>query len=490
MVFVATEDILGDPNLTIECLNRVFKREEEQRPNGLPDTLYLELDNCFRENKNTFTFAFLVWIIERGVFKEIFVSFLPVGHTHFDPDQFASRISVAVNHVDVTTIQQYVKILRKCYTDKASDEQIQVTVIEDVLDHRALFNPTLESTFPKASARCDMLRGVGTKSFPNATSSWFMGQTTPLHWWLRLDLEHHVIIQSRHTVDVSQWSNVQYIWNTQAPRPDGRVVVGKTSGLLPTDLQVAPSRGLTATRRVELAKSIEKIRPRMKKADEWQELVNLLKRVGDQRKRRTCPDAALFQFSGDMFTLHTEPDDAEEAAPVVVEVRQTSMWPNLSTQNAARSLRQVLGFSANNLVVGQYVAYMGRYTDDIDEDLKQECWVGEIRSLAHNTDDNNNTVEIRRWHTNNLKNMSCDTNPTYRVWQQQRGQPALEWIEPQRILFQFADLTKHKRVQQKYRNSILAALQLFKLNYQQPSDPTTIGSRAEPRKRRRDDNEN
>ena len=90
MVFVATEDILGDPNLTIECLNRVFKREEQQRPNGLPETLYLELDNCFRENKNTFTFAFLVWIIERGVFKEIFVSFLPVGHTHFD------RISLPV----------------------------------------------------------------------------------------------------------------------------------------------------------------------------------------------------------------------------------------------------------------------------------------------------------------------------------------------------------------------------------------------------------
>ena len=113
MVFVATEDILGDPNLTIECLNRVFKREEEQRPNGLPETLYLELDNCFRENKNTFTFAFLVWIIERGVFKEIFVSFLPVGHTHFDPDQFASCISVAVKDIDVTTIQQYVKMLRK-----------------------------------------------------------------------------------------------------------------------------------------------------------------------------------------------------------------------------------------------------------------------------------------------------------------------------------------------------------------------------------------
>ena len=98
MVFVANEDILGDPKLTIECLNRVFKREEEQRPNGLPETLYLELDNCFRENKNTFTFAFLVWIIERGVFKEIFVSFLPVD-THI-----SIRISLPVVSASPSTM--------------------------------------------------------------------------------------------------------------------------------------------------------------------------------------------------------------------------------------------------------------------------------------------------------------------------------------------------------------------------------------------------
>jgi hypothetical protein len=92
------EDITGDPNLTIECLNRIFKREEEQREYGLPETLYLQLDNCFRENKNTYVFVYLVWLIERSVFKQIFVSFLPVGHTHFDAHQLASRTSVAVKN--------------------------------------------------------------------------------------------------------------------------------------------------------------------------------------------------------------------------------------------------------------------------------------------------------------------------------------------------------------------------------------------------------
>ena len=410
MVFVATEDILGDPNLTIECLNRIFKREEEQRPNGLPETLYLELDNCFRENKNTYTFAYLVWLIERGVFKEIFVSFLPVGHTHFDPDQFASRISVAVHDIDVTTIEQYVNILRNCYTVKAAStvEPIQVTVIEDVLDHRALFNPTLDSKFPKATARCDALRGVGTKSLPNAASSWFMGPTTPLHWRLRLDLEHQVIIQSKHTVDDPNWSNIQHIWNTQAPRPEGREVVGKTSGLLPTDLQLAPSRSMKATRRVELANMIEKIRSRMTSADAWQKLVNILARIGKSRGRRACPDAVI-QFAGDMcepiFRRRDYPeDDSEEEEEPFIEIPQTSMWPNLTAQNEARSVRGALGYSANNLVVGHFVAYLGEYTDETKEEEKQESWIGAIQRLAHD-DGNANTVEIKRWHTNKLDNM-------------------------------------------------------------------------------------
>lgn len=89
------EYLYGDPNFTIETLYRMIKREEEARDGKLPDTLYLQLDNCIRENKNTYVITFLAWLIERGVFKQIKVSFLPVGHTHFENDQVASRISVA-----------------------------------------------------------------------------------------------------------------------------------------------------------------------------------------------------------------------------------------------------------------------------------------------------------------------------------------------------------------------------------------------------------
>ena len=82
-MFIGHEDIASDPNWVVETLYRTLKKLEEDGP--LPETLYLQLDNCFRENKNTYLMAYLSWLIERGAFKNIFVSFLPTGprtHTH------------------------------------------------------------------------------------------------------------------------------------------------------------------------------------------------------------------------------------------------------------------------------------------------------------------------------------------------------------------------------------------------------------------------
>ena len=240
---------------------------------------------------------------------------------------------------------------------------------------------------------------------------------------------------------------------------------------------------------------IEKIRSRMTSADAWQKLVNILARIGKSRGRRACPDAVI-QFSGDMcepiFRGRGDPEDSEEEEEPVIEIPQTSMWPNLSAQNAARSLRLALGYSANNLVVGQFVAYLGEYTDETKEEEKQESWIGAIQRLAHD-DGNANTVEIKRWHTNKLDNMSSQRNPKYILWPHSTKHPAIEWIDPQRILYQFPKLTdKGNRVHQKYRTQILAAIGCRELDKHQPTDPDTIGLGPEqnaPNKRRRINND-
>ena len=47
----------------------------------LPKKLHIFADNCWRENKNRYVFAFLDWLVELGVFQEVTLNFLIVGHT-------------------------------------------------------------------------------------------------------------------------------------------------------------------------------------------------------------------------------------------------------------------------------------------------------------------------------------------------------------------------------------------------------------------------
>ena len=107
----APENVAHDPNLTIEVLQRTLKRLEEKRGGKLPKTLFLQMDNCTRENKNTAVMAYLSWLVERGVFDKINVSFLPVGHTHNECDQVGSRYSIGVRHTTIGTREAMVEIL-------------------------------------------------------------------------------------------------------------------------------------------------------------------------------------------------------------------------------------------------------------------------------------------------------------------------------------------------------------------------------------------
>ena len=53
----------------------------------LPRRLFLQFDNCTRENKNRFLFPYLQSIVQMSIFDEIILGFSPVGNTHEDIDQ-------------------------------------------------------------------------------------------------------------------------------------------------------------------------------------------------------------------------------------------------------------------------------------------------------------------------------------------------------------------------------------------------------------------
>lgn len=100
LLMTLTEEYETGANHIVQALHVCLNSHE----GDLPDHLYLQLDNCTRENKNRFFFGFLEYLVHHGVFKHIFVGFLPVGHTHEDIDQAFSRTADRLRSNDAITL--------------------------------------------------------------------------------------------------------------------------------------------------------------------------------------------------------------------------------------------------------------------------------------------------------------------------------------------------------------------------------------------------
>ena len=55
--------------------------------------LHLQVDNTSKQNKNKFMIGYLACLVKWHVFSQVYLSFLPVGHTHEDVDQYFSKIA-------------------------------------------------------------------------------------------------------------------------------------------------------------------------------------------------------------------------------------------------------------------------------------------------------------------------------------------------------------------------------------------------------------
>ena len=88
-------------NVTIQALfDTLVQLMKDNDWAKLPEVLYLQLDNTTKQNKGRYLLAFLALLVEAGSFRKIIVSFLPVGHTHEDIDQFFSRVAMALRRHD------------------------------------------------------------------------------------------------------------------------------------------------------------------------------------------------------------------------------------------------------------------------------------------------------------------------------------------------------------------------------------------------------
>jgi hypothetical protein len=67
-----------------DCIESLGTSQPSIPRQRLPPILHVQLDNCWKDNKNRYVFCFWSILVAKGIFEEVFVSFLLVRHTHED----------------------------------------------------------------------------------------------------------------------------------------------------------------------------------------------------------------------------------------------------------------------------------------------------------------------------------------------------------------------------------------------------------------------
>jgi hypothetical protein len=124
-----------DSNLTINILEDILSKWSGST---LPEVLYLQLDNCYRENKNRFLFGYCSLLVELNIFRKVRINFLHVGHTHADCDQFFSRISPYITKHGAESLQDLSSKLQQCYTPNP-----EVNILDTVYNYKEILDDIL-----------------------------------------------------------------------------------------------------------------------------------------------------------------------------------------------------------------------------------------------------------------------------------------------------------------------------------------------------------
>ena len=102
-----------DSNQVVTSIMHVIDDVRTRRGRKLPPVLRIQTNNCGRENKNEYMFAFCAALVGLMYFAEVYLSFLLVGHTHEDIDQRFSVISGTLKRQDIDSLQELLELIKK-----------------------------------------------------------------------------------------------------------------------------------------------------------------------------------------------------------------------------------------------------------------------------------------------------------------------------------------------------------------------------------------
>ncbi|XP_053403787.1 uncharacterized protein LOC123534087 [Mercenaria mercenaria] len=108
--YVDINEYSHDSNLVMNTLLRAI-HDSQSKLGTLPEVLFLQADNCGRENKNKYVMSFCELLVRLHVFSEIHLSFLPVGHTHEDIDAKFSYLADLLRRNDTETLPALLHVL-------------------------------------------------------------------------------------------------------------------------------------------------------------------------------------------------------------------------------------------------------------------------------------------------------------------------------------------------------------------------------------------
>ena len=137
------DKLKGDGNMNIEGIRRTLLKHL-RGGRHMPRVLYVQADNA-SDNKNYAMIGFLAALVLHDYCHEVQLSFLLVGHTHEDIDQFFSVLTRHMNNAKVVkTPQAFQEELQKAATGKK--RCVDASIVDAVLDWTSALKPFSNQT--------------------------------------------------------------------------------------------------------------------------------------------------------------------------------------------------------------------------------------------------------------------------------------------------------------------------------------------------------
>ncbi len=139
-------NVTADSNLIIHVILKQIEKRLQRYPRKegvAAPTLFLQVDGG-PENANKYVLALCEYLVARDIFSTIYLTRLPVGHTHEDIDARFGVLWRAIRDKTVITPKEYEEIMHKAFSSEGM--KFYLEDIFAVPDYKLFFRPFVDAT--------------------------------------------------------------------------------------------------------------------------------------------------------------------------------------------------------------------------------------------------------------------------------------------------------------------------------------------------------